>query len=207
MAAKEGVPGLAIAVGAAGLIYFWAGWKGASVTGTLRSLLTGTAPTGANVNPITLVSSGTPGASAGTGTAPTSLSSNAVVAFAQKQIGIQYQFGGGNGSKPTVGTNSARNGKPGWDCSGLTQAAWLQGGGVHLGHYVPSQYAETSRVAKGSLQPADIVFFHGDGVLGHCGLYIGGDQFIEAAHTGTNVRVSKLSTRGDYVGGGRPKGK
>jgi hypothetical protein len=201
---EKGIPGLAVGVAAAGLIYFWAGWKGASVSDTLKSLLKGDAPSGSNVNPITLVSGGDAGIG-GTGGGP--ISSNAVVAFAQKQIGIQYQFGGGNGSKPTVGTNSARNGKPGWDCSGLTQAAWLQGGGVHLGHYVPAQYAETSRVAKSSLQPADIVFFHGDGVLGHCGLYIGGDQFIEAAHTGTLVRVSKLSTRSDYVGGGRPKGK
>lgn len=201
---NKGVPGLAIAVTAAGLIYFWAGWKGASISDTLRSLLTGKAPSGKNINPITLVSGGGSGVDGGT---PGVLSSNAVVAFAQKQIGIQYQFGGGNGTKPSVGTNSAGNGKPGWDCSGLTQAAWNVGGGIHLGHYVPAQYAETSRVAKSSLQPADIVFFHGDGVLGHCGLYIGNDQFIEAAHTGTNVRVSKLSSRGDYVGGGRPKGK
>ena len=199
----KGIPGLAVAVAAAGLIYFWAGWKGASVSETLKSLLKGDAPSGSNVNPITLVSGGDGGVSGGTG-GP--LSSNKVVAFAQQQIGIQYQFGGGNGKNPTVGQNSAKNGKPGWDCSGLTQAAWLQGAGVHLGHYVPAQYAETSRVAKSSLQPGDIVFFHGDGVLGHCGLFIGGDQFIEAAHTGTNVRVSKLSTRGDYVGGGRPKG-
>jgi cell wall-associated NlpC family hydrolase len=202
--ADKGVPGLAIAAAAAGLIYFWAGWKGASVSDTLKSLLTGEAPSGTNVNPIDVQAGGTGGGSSGGPVGP--LSSNAVVAFAQKQIGIQYQFGGGNGKSPTVGTNSAKNGRPGWDCSGLTQAAWLQGGGVHLGHYVPAQYAETSRVSKSSLQPSDIVFFHGDGVLGHCGLYIGNDQFIEAAHTGTNVRVSKLSTRGDYVGGGRPKG-
>jgi cell wall-associated NlpC family hydrolase len=199
----KGVPGLAVAVAAAGLIYFWAGWKGASISETLKALLKGDAPSGTNVNPITLVSGGDGGIAGGSTGA---VSSNAVVAFAQRQIGIQYQFGGGNGKSPTVGTNSAKNGKPGWDCSGLTQAAWLQGGNVHLGHYVPAQYAETSRVAKSSLQPSDIVFFHGDGVLGHCGLYIGNDQFIEAAHTGTNVRISKLSTRGDYVGGGRPKG-
>lgn len=201
--AEKGIPGLAVAVAAAGLLYFWAGYKGASVTDTLKSLLKGEQPSGEKVNPITLVSGGTT-SSDGTGV----LSSNAVVAFAQKQIGIQYQFGGGDGTHPTVGTNSARNGKPGWDCSGLTQAAWNVGtnGKVHLGHYVPAQYAETKRVAKNALQPADIVFFHGDGNLAHCGLYIGNDQFIEAAHTGTNVRVSKLSTRGDYVGGGRPPG-
>lgn len=197
---SKGIPGIAVAAAAAGLIYFWAGWKGASVSDTLKSLLTGHQPTGSNVNPITLVSGGTVASPGGP------VSSNAVVAFAQKQIGIQYQYGGGDGSKPSVGTNSAGNGRPGWDCSGLTQAAWNvgTGGKVHLGHYVPAQYAETKRIDKSALQPADIVFFHGDGNLAHCGLYIGGDQFIEAAHTGTNVRISKLSTRGDYVGGGRP---
>lgn len=198
MTTTKGVPGLAVAAAAAGLLYFWAGYKGASISETIRSLMSGKAPSGSNVNPITLTSGGTV-ASPGT-----ALSSNAVVAFAQKQIGIQYQFAGGNGSKPTVGTNSAGNGRPGWDCSGLTQAAWNVGGGVHLGHYVPSQFAETSRVAKNALQPGDIVFFDG---LGHCGLYIGNNEFIEAAHTGTNVRISKLSARGSYAGGGRPKGK
>lgn len=196
----KGIPGLAVAAAAAGLLYFWAGWKGASVSDTLKSLMTGNQPSGQNVNPITLLSGGTATNSVGP------LSSNAVVAFAQKQIGIQYQFGGGNGTRPTVGTNSAKNGRPGWDCSGLTQAAWNVGAGVHLGHYVPAQYAETKRVAKSQLQPSDILFFHGDGILGHCGLFIGGDQFIEAAHTGTNVRISKLSARGDYVGAGRPAG-
>lgn len=201
----KGIPGLALAATAVGVIYFWAGWKGASVTDTLKSLLKGDAPSGNQAHPIEYVS-GSSGNSGGNFAG--SVSSNAVVAFAQRQIGIQYQFGGGNGTKPTVGTNSARNGRPGWDCSGLTQAAWNVGtaGKIHLGHYVPAQYAETKRVAKSALQPADIVFFHGDGVLGHCGLYIGGDKFIEAAHTGTNVRISTLSTRSDYVGGGRPPG-
>lgn len=197
---NKGIPGIAVGVTVVGLVYFWAGWKGASISETVKSLLQGKQPTGNKVNPITMTSGGT---TASTGFP---LSSNAVVAFAQAQIGIQYQYGGGDGKHPTVGTNSAGNGKPGWDCSGLTQAAWNVGSGgkVQLGHYVPAQFAETSRVDKSALQPSDIVFFHGDGNLAHCGLYIGGDKFIEAAHTGTNVRISTLSTRGDYVGGGRP---
>lgn len=201
----KGVPGLAIAAMVGGILFFWSGWKGASVSGTLRDLISGKKPTGNQANPISIPVDTTSTSSAGGNPASYS-GGNSVVAFAYAQIGIQYQFAGGNGTKPSVGTNSAGNGKPGWDCSGLTQAAWNVGtnGKVHLGHYVPAQWAETKRVDKASLQPSDIVFFHGDGILGHCGLYIGNDQFIEAAHTGTLVRISKLSTRSDYVGGGRP---
>ena len=51
------------------------------------------------------------------------------------------------------------------------------------------------------LQPGGLVFFNG---LGHVGMYIGGDQFIEAPHTGAFVQISSLSSRlGDYVGARR----
>lgn len=201
-----GVDGVAVGTVAAGGVLIWSGVKGASVLASLQSLIQGKKPTGSNVYPI-----GTPAAGGG-GSSPTGTPGaavtgtalqNAVVAFAQAQVGIQYQFAGGNGTGPTVGTNSVGNGKPGWDCSGLTQAAWYVGSNhnVKLAHYVPLQYAACKKIDKASLQPADIVFFD---ALGHCGLYIGNDQFIEAPHTGTNVRVSKLSARGMYVGGGRP---
>jgi len=36
------------------------------------------------------------------------------------------------------------------------------------------------------------------------GLYIGGGQFIQAPHTGDVVKITVLSTRGDYAGAVRP---
>jgi cell wall-associated NlpC family hydrolase len=199
-----GVDGVAVGTVVAGGVLVWSGLKGASVLASLQSIIQGHKPTGENTHPIgtpTAGGSSTPGVP-GAAVSGTALQ-NAVVAFAQAQIGIQYQFGGGNGEKPTAGTNSAGNGRPGWDCSGLTMAAWYVGSNhaVKLAHYVPLQYAACKKIDKASLQPGDIVFFD---ALGHCGLFIGNDQFIEAAHTGTLVRVSKLSARGLFVGGGRP---
>ncbi len=37
----------------------------------------------------------------------------------------------------------------------------------------------------------------------HVGIYVGGGQMIEAAHTGTNVRYADIY-RSDLVGAGRP---
>ena len=44
-------------------------------------------------------------------------------------------------------------------------------------------------VSRDQLAPGDLVF---DG-LGHMGMYIGGDQFIHAPHTGDVVKISSLS--------------
>ena len=53
-------------------------------------------------------------------------------------------------------------------------------------------------------EPGDLVFFHmGPKGPEHVGIYIGNDQFIEDPHTGSEVRVSKLSSRSDYCGARR----
>jgi hypothetical protein len=50
---SSGFNGPALGAIAVGGILVWSGIKGASITGSLRQLITGTAPTGTNVNPIT----------------------------------------------------------------------------------------------------------------------------------------------------------
>jgi len=53
------------------------------------------------------------------------------------------------------------------------------------------QYSQSGVfVSRGELQPGDLVFFDG---LGHMGMYIGGDQFIHAPHTGDVVKISSLN--------------
>ena len=57
--------------------------------------------------------------------------------------------------------------------------------------------------SRGDLQPGDLVFFDG---LGHVGIYIGGDQFIHAPHTGDVVKISSLGESwyaSTYVGARR----
>jgi cell wall-associated NlpC family hydrolase len=46
-------------------------------------------------------------------------------------------------------------------------------------------------VSPSDLQPGDLVFFYGGS---HVGIYIGGNQFIHAPHTGSYVQVTSLSS-------------
>jgi cell wall-associated NlpC family hydrolase len=59
-----------------------------------------------------------------------------------------------------------------------------------------------SAVSRSQLQPGDVVFFDG---LGHNGIYIGGNQFIHAPHTGDVVKISSISGwyASTYVGARR----
>ena len=86
-----------------------------------------------------------------------------VVQYAMSQLNTPYVWGGGAPG--------------GFDCSGLVMWAYAQ-----YGYGVP--------VSRDQLQPGDLVFFDG---LGHVGIYIGGDQFVHAPHTGDVVKISSLS--------------
>jgi cell wall-associated NlpC family hydrolase len=90
----------------------------------------------------------------------------------------------------------------GFDCSGLVMWAFAQVG-VSLPHSSYAQYGYGVPVSRDQLQPGDLVFFDG---LGHVGIYIGGDQFVHAPHTGDVVKISSLSEdwyASTYVGARR----
>jgi cell wall-associated NlpC family hydrolase len=111
-----------------------------------------------------------------------------VVGVAMSQLGTPYVWGGGAPG--------------GFDCSGLVMWAYAQVG-VSLPHSTYSQYAMGVPVSRDQLQPGDLVFFDG---LGHVGIYIGGDQFVHAPHTGDVVKISSLSEgwyTSTYVGARR----
>lgn len=109
------------------------------------------------------------------------------IEFAESKIGTDYLFGGTG---------------PRYDCSGLTSKAWAAAG-VTIPRTAAAQQAALPKVT--SVQPGDILFF---GVPAHhCGLALGGGRMLEAAHTGTKVRiVGGATTRKDYTGAGRPGG-
>jgi cell wall-associated NlpC family hydrolase len=110
-----------------------------------------------------------------------------VVSIALQYLGVPYVWGG---SSPSTG----------FDCSGFTSYVFAQVG-VYLPHHAASQYSMGVAVPYSQLAPGDLVFFSG---LGHVGIYIGGDQFVHAPHTGDVVRISSLSERGgSYVGARR----
>jgi hypothetical protein len=108
-------------------------------------------------------------------------------AFVRQAMGTPYVWGGESPG--------------GFDCSGLLQWAWGKIG-VHIPRVSQDQWRAGSAV-KGSLRLGDAVFFGSRSGPHHVGFYIGGGKFIEAAHTGTNVRISRLKGRRDYIGARR----
>lgn len=115
-------------------------------------------------------------------------SGNARIALqtAYAQIGKPYQWG-------AAGPDS-------FDCSGLTMYSW-RAAGVSLPHSSRAQYSATKRVARGDLQPGDLVFFGSP--IHHVGIYVGGSNMINSPETGELVGIRSMERR-DYVGAGRP---
>jgi len=110
-----------------------------------------------------------------------------VVGIALQYLGIPYVWGG---SSPSTG----------FDCSGFVMYVYAQVG-VSLPHHAASQWNYGTPVAREQLAPGDLVFFSG---LGHMGIYIGGNQFVHAPHTGDFVKISSMDERwGSYVGARR----
>jgi cell wall-associated NlpC family hydrolase len=116
------------------------------------------------------------------------------VAIAEQFLGVPYVWGG---ASPSTG----------FDCSGLVQYVYGQLG-ISLPHYAASQWAQTTHVDPSQLQPGDLLFFEprSDGP-GHVGIYVGGDTFVEAPHTGDVVKLASFTTEArdmGFVGAARP---
>ncbi|HZM78858.1 MAG TPA: NlpC/P60 family protein [Candidatus Limnocylindrales bacterium] len=101
-------------------------------------------------------------------------SAGVAVTFAYKAIGIPYVF--------------AADGPEGYDCSGLTLAAW-RAAGVSLPHNAAMQYSKTARINRSDLAPGDLVFYAD---LGHVALYAGDGKVIHAPTFGEVVKISNV---------------
>ncbi|MCF2531180.1 C40 family peptidase [Yinghuangia soli] len=129
------------------------------------------------------------------GTAPQQPGAAAAIAiaFAQAQIGTPYVWGGDG---PSEG---------GFDCSGLTKAAYAAAG-ITIPRVAQDQYAAGPKVPPGApLFPGDLVFYGTTTNIHHVGLYIGNGLMVDAPYTGALVRTEPYRRVGDdYYGATRP---
>ena len=97
---------------------------------------------------------------------------------ALSMLGQPYRFGG------------AAPG--GFDCSGLVSYA-ANGAGIRVPRTAREQLAMGTPVARGRLQPGDLVFLHLARKELHVGIAIDGERFIHAPSAGGYVRIDALT--------------
>lgn len=139
--------------------------------------------------------------SMGAGTSNQARTAVDAVNYASAQLGKSYVWGGDGDADG------------GFDCSGLTKAAFAQAG-VTIPRVADEQHAYLENrgalVDKGDLKLGDLVFFSqkkkhgkaGSSDIDHVGIYLGRGHFLDAPHTGAKVRIEKMWWA-TYMGAGR----
>lgn len=122
----------------------------------------------------------TGGGLAGTATAQTAVTGQAIANFALQFQGYSYVWAG--------------NTPAGFDCSGFTQYVILNTVGIDIGHGTAGQMNHGYWVDWGNWMPGDLIYFAGTYGAGisHTGVYIGDGQMIHAANESTGVIISSL---------------
>ncbi|WP_156755864.1 C40 family peptidase [Actinokineospora pegani] len=115
--------------------------------------------------------------------------------YACGQRGLPYVWGG----------NGPAQGDAGFDCSGLTTAAYAAAG-LALPRTAHTQFHAGPHVPPGHpLQPGDLVFYGTPARIHHVGLYIGHNLMINAPTFGQPVQTAPYRYPGDdYAGATRP---
>jgi cell wall-associated NlpC family hydrolase len=107
------------------------------------------------------------------------------IAFARKQIGKPYLYGGA--------------GPASYDCSGLVMASY-SAAGLAIPRTSQQQYKQGQPVAASARQPGDLVFYNSATAPTHVAIYLGNNQIIESLKPGTVVRIDSVTYPGNPVG-------
>lgn len=105
--------------------------------------------------------------------------------------GVAVRYAYGAIGKPYVW---AAEGPDGYDCSGLTLAAW-RAAGRSLPHNAAMQWDAVAHLSRSALQPGDLVFYSG---LGHVALYVGSGKVIHAPTFGESVTIASVDMMPPY---------
>jgi cell wall-associated NlpC family hydrolase len=115
-----------------------------------------------------------------TSSSSATVNGSAVVADAERYLGVPYQWGGTSPSS-------------GFDCSGLVQYVYRDLG-IALPRTSQQQALAGQAVAGlGAAEPGDLLFFEpGPEGPGHVAIYYGNDLMIAAPHTGEPVQLQQV---------------
>ncbi len=116
-----------------------------------------------------------------------------LIPYINEWMGVKYRLGG----------SSKRN----IDCSQFTKRIYKDVYNLNIGNNCRTQWAQSKRVHKDSLEVGDIVFFRSSGPSGwHCGFYLGYGNFVHASSIAGMVTINKLEDKRykkSYKGAGR----
>ncbi|MEU9823301.1 NlpC/P60 family protein [Pseudonocardia alni] len=118
----------------------------------------------------------------------------AALGYARGQLGLPYLWGG----------DGPAAGEAGFDCSGLTSAAWASAG-ISIPRTAHTQYRALPPVPLDQLQAGDLVFFGTPTRVHHVGIATGrGTAMIHAPDRGQTVRIGDSATLPDLLAAARP---
>jgi cell wall-associated NlpC family hydrolase len=96
-----------------------------------------------------------------------------IVRTAEQFLGLHYLWGGLS--------------RWGYDCSGLTWAAY-RAHGITIPRDADAQFAAGKPVSLAQMLPGDLLFYEHP-VVGHVAMYVGGGKMIEAPNSRSEVRI------------------
>jgi cell wall-associated NlpC family hydrolase len=122
----------------------------------------------------------------GTGSPRLARTRAAIVADAQRFVGVRYLWGGTSAF--------------GFDCSGLLHLVF-KSHGVLIPRDADAQAQRGRAVSRTTLRPGDLVFY-GVRHVHHVAMYVGGGRILEAPNSASSVRVVRIRWN-DYAGARR----